>query len=328
MSTQQPDPYGMDGPIESIGVTKPTGNSPAPEPGHTTTESTRLDAKAVEPGRKCIACGYDLVGLYVGGNCPECGDKILSIAPRAEIDAFKRLPHWYLRLLSIALGLMAVLIVAAFAYPIFGVLNGFNSTPSLKTVFALYEPMPFVWLACVVFVCVPPPEREPALGIGRSRREVWVSALAILSQSGFAISMLYPIYVGLTNGALRMFWLVTPGVISFVLVSVVALQIANIASRFNDEDRARRLRFAAVAILIGDVTMLMLPQPLSLVILGWGYIYLIWSLLSLSSEAGWAVRNSVRKQERIDRLKQRASEEFEQAQREREADAPFGGPIP
>ena len=109
MSTQQHDPYGMDGPIESIGVTKPTGNSPAPDPGNSNAGSTRLGAKAIEPGRKCIACGYDLVGLFIGGNCPECGDKILSFAPRAEIDAFKRLPHWYLRTLSLAMGLMAVL---------------------------------------------------------------------------------------------------------------------------------------------------------------------------------------------------------------------------
>lgn len=41
-----------------------------------------MNVLPVEPGHRCSACGYDLVGLDADGRCPECGKAIALTLPR------------------------------------------------------------------------------------------------------------------------------------------------------------------------------------------------------------------------------------------------------
>jgi hypothetical protein len=321
MRTQKPDPYGIDGEQDFAAQGAPDDRA----------RPTRMDAVALQPGRACVQCGYDLTGLFVGGNCPECGDKILSVAPSGASSAFKRMPNWYLRLLGAALGAMVVMFmlgVFLVLNTIFSIFSGTASSLLVEILLSLFALSPFVWIACVLVICIPPPEREPASGLGRSMPELVLAALALLSQSGILLNMAYSVYLGITNQPPQQGWIQAMLAVSVLGVSLVALQLGQIARRFDDDDRARMLTYAAAAIVVGNITFVLLPQPLSLLILGWGYLYFVWSCWSLSREAGWAVRNSIAVAARTQRLKERARANYEQAQAEREAKAPFGGPLP
>ena len=43
--------------------------------------------------RPCAACGYDLIGLSIGGQCPECGRVIASAAAKGLHDTLIDAPR-------------------------------------------------------------------------------------------------------------------------------------------------------------------------------------------------------------------------------------------
>lgn len=328
MSTQKPDPYDVDlqEGDEPLGVAAPIPDVQSDMDDRQ--RSTGLGAKPVVPGRRCPSCDYDLTGLFIGGACPECGDRILSVAPNTVRDAYQRMPHWYLRLLSAALTLMALMIIGAFALSTYVLFYGMGQSPVFKMLFGIISLLPFAWFAFVAFICVPPPEREPALGVGRSKPELALAGATALSQIGVLGSVVVSFVAGMMNktpGA-SVHWLLLG--CSVAGLSLVCLQLGEIAKRFTDDDRARRLGYASVAMLVGNVTIMLLVQPLSLLLLGAGYAYFVWSLWVLGRESAWAVRNADAQAARVERLKEKAKAEFEEAQRQREDRQPFGGPIP
>jgi|GEM_PF-3916097 len=328
MSIQKPAPYDFDGSDEPFG---PSGHveiiGPQGEPDERA-RSPKMDRVSLEPGRKCAGCGYELTGLFVGGNCPECGDKILSIAPSPVSDAYKRMPGWYISLLGVVMLVMLGLFLSMTLFVAMQITGKAGSIAPNIAISSVLQVASLVWMACVIALCVPPPEREPALGIGRSRNEMVLAAIAAVSQLGFPVSAFMQLFLSPATRASHPLWVALPALISFLCIAIVAIQLAAIARRFGDDDRSRLLQVAVLSILIGDVTAAMLVQPASVLLLGWGYAYFCWSLWSLSHEAFWAVRNAKANEARIARIKERARKNYEQARREREAEAPFGGPLP
>ena len=67
----------------------------------------------VAKGAKCTNCEYDLLGLFVGSPCPECG-RVIGAAPRVpKLDSINNASKAYLRRLSLAMlamGLTGMLI--------------------------------------------------------------------------------------------------------------------------------------------------------------------------------------------------------------------------
>ena len=165
---------------------------------------------------------------------------------------------------------------------------------------------------------------------------------AIVSQLGFVISALLPTL------APNAVWIAWPALVSYGGMALVGFQLAKVSWRLNDVDRARRLQSAAISIpfgygltfFFGQIVGAHVPalslfgvpflfmQVVGLVLQAWGCMYLVWSLWSLSREANWAISNASAAEARIERMKQRARENYEQTQSEREASQPFGGPIP
>jgi hypothetical protein len=337
MSTQHPDPYGIDAGEDAHEVFTPQREA------DNRARSPTMTAIALEPGRTCVGCGYDLTGLFVGGNCPECGDKILSISPNSDIQAYKRMPEWYLRLLGFALSALAVsgvLVIVAQGLIIARVVTGMAST-LIADLFLQIVAM--TWFAGILVLCCPPPEKEPRLGIGRSRWELALAGAAAISQAFVLVTLLHPLVLGGVNRTV--FWWSSN--IAFYGLFLVALQCSNVSWRLNDEDRAQRLQSAGLSIPLGSgmvylfgwvigahvpflslfgVPFLVL-QIIGLCLWVWGCFYLLWSFGSLSRESFWAIRNTRTAQARIERLKERARADSERARRERDANQPFGGPI-
>ena len=328
MNTQKPDPYGIDGPRDSIGLPRDADVLKSVGEIDGRGRPIQMEGVAIEPGRKCFKCGYDLTGLFAGGNCPECGVKILSVAPRAEFSAYKRMPNGFLHALSMALGTMAVMSAGGLAILIYHVSGGQWHQVSAMTALALAQTASIVWFACVVFICIPPPRPVSSAGVGRSRVELAVATLAVISQVGVLISAFYPALVKLGGLPMHGALIEIPLLVSFLGWAIVAFQLANIAERFDDNDRARRLRFAAICTLLGGGSLVIMMQPIGILLLSWGCFYFIWSLWSLCRDAGWAVANAKAVEARSARLRQRAKENYARAQREREGEAPLGGPLP
>ena len=345
MSTHKPEPYDIDAtgdphvPPGRVEVFAPQGEVDE------RARSPTMTAIALEPGRRCVGCGYDLSGLLVGGNCPECGAVILSMAPRADFEAYKRMPRWYLRSLGAVLTAMAILPLLGVALIAYGssAIQSASSQPIRLTI-DLYQVFSLAWLAVVVCVCLPPPEREPALGIGRSRSDLALAIAAVVSQLGVIVSAFHVLALSNPNPG----WLVWPLVVSFIGLALVGFQLSRIAWRLNDDDRGRRLQSAALSIPVGFGFALLfgllirahipalrlfgapfiMLQFLGVVLQAGGCVYLLWSAWSLGREAEWAIRNTEAAEARVERIRLRAQEEFERARRERDAESPFGGPIP
>lgn len=342
MSTQNPDPYDID---------LQEGDEPRGAEIHRSqsfvderARSTRMDGKAVDPGRRCHRCGYDLTGLMVEGHCPECGDVILSVAPNADNGALKRLPTWYLRALGCtfsALAIAGALIIVAQAM----VVAQFSAGQSLpKIVTYLIQAVALGWFGGVLVMSWPPPEREPRLGIGRSRLELALSAGAVTTQLFTVIALLHPFVLGRVSPTISM-W---AGNIGFYGLFLVALQCSKVAWRLNDEDRSHRLQTAGLSIPLGSGMVFlfgtivgahvpflslfgvpfMMLQLIGLLLWAWGCLYLLWSFGILSRESFWAIRNLAAAEARDERMRERARDNYAQAQQEREARQPFGGPLP
>ncbi|MCB9848608.1 MAG: hypothetical protein H6814_09365 [Phycisphaeraceae bacterium] len=343
MSTTNPDPYDIDGADNPFG---PSGHVEVFAPQGEVDDrarSPRMDAIALEPGRKCVSCGYDLTGLYVGGNCPECGDKILSVAPNPDNDAIKRMPEWYLRVLGVALWGLAISGALVIVAEVMILIQASSWATSSNLLHTFVQVVALTWFVGILALCCPPPEKEPRLGIGRSRWELAISASAALSQVGVLVALLHPLLVGAVNIQLLL-WSAN---IAFYGLFLVALQGARIAWRLNDEDRAHRLQTAGLSIplgagmvyVFGEIIGAHVPflslfgvpflviQVIGTFLWIWGNLYLLWSFVNLGQEAFWAISNTHAAQARIERMKDRARAEFEQAQREREDSQPYGGPI-
>lgn len=68
----------------------------------------------VGDGRRCAGCGYDLAGLRLGGACPECGTRIMSVGRTSE-GTLADAPTAYLRTLQRGCTLLLVALVGAAA---------------------------------------------------------------------------------------------------------------------------------------------------------------------------------------------------------------------
>jgi len=342
MSTQNPDPYG----IELNEGDEPLGVEVHRPQAHVDdrARSTRMDGKAVEPGRQCARCGYDLTGLMIEANCPECGELILSVSPHADTDALKRVPTWYLRGLGWAFALLAItgaLVIVAQALVVTKFTIGASLPPVVEL---LIQAVVLGWFAGVVAMSWPPPEKEPRRGMGRSRLELALAGGATGTQLFTVIAILHPFVLGRVEPTL-LFW---AGNIGFYGLFLVALQCSKVAWRLNDEDRANRLQTAGLSIPLGSGMIVLfgtiigahvpflslfgvpflILQLIGLVLWVWGCIYLLWSFVNLSRESFWAIRNLAAAEARAERMRQRARDEYQRAEAERAASRPFGGPLP
>lgn len=75
----------------------PADDQPTPEPKADAAEPVAPAAGRLEPtaerppaGARCVACGYELVGLDLAGVCPECGRDVAASWPAMDLRACHR----------------------------------------------------------------------------------------------------------------------------------------------------------------------------------------------------------------------------------------------
>lgn len=160
--------------------------------------TTRWGGSEITYDLACSGCGYNLIGLRMGKNCPECG-RLIAAAPKWTWDNLCQAPIGYIRLLGLGFSMMALAIflsAAALALPIatrVGV-----STPGLHPSFYALG-IAALWVGGLLIVCRPRPNFE---GAEKSAFEwLGLKSISVLTQCGFLVAALLWILVASITGA-------------------------------------------------------------------------------------------------------------------------------
>lgn len=301
--------------------------------------------------RPCVGCGYNLKGLTIGAVCPECAQPITRLKARIPDDVVTNAPIGYVRILQAGFTLMAASAVGGLFVP----LVVFTS-PGFAPATALMVAM--AWLAGVSIVCWPRPAPPP----GRKRHSDWpILRIAVfVTQAAWPLAVIVglslaaappaPVALGATPAPTGLFGgvsIVTKIIAALAVLGIVPTMwlLANLSEWVNDDDRARRLKYAsglaAVALLLelfGATFRLPIGGPFgSLMILGLNVVpliavgvvlYNVWSIVQLAQTTAWAINTAKRQREREQALRERVERDRAAAQEELRAKEPFGGPIP
>lgn len=296
--------------------------------------STKMSADLTEFIREpmaCPKCRYDLQGLFVGGNCPECGTLIARRRKVAD-DKMGDAPASYLRLLSgalLAFGLSGLMI------PVGMMMSAMGSRYGLLMALGAMVVMPAAGLVILRRRERPYLEGKPE---GAVSEWVWLRRTVA---GGYGLQIFAFVLAGVAGIAN---WELSPwiGVILAVLIGAgiccSAWHISLLADWARDTARAAQLRACAMGLglfLVAGVVSLVVSVPLRgvfgltpttegmsriIVILsvflgfiGIGALFLIFIFTMLfSSTVNWAVTNAQTERERDQRLAERARERAEE----------------
>lgn len=302
------------------------------------------EGRPVEPGRSCARCGYDLRGLFVGGNCPECGTLISRAGSKAAVrDSLTLAPLAYLR------WLMWVCVGLAVLGPLNGVAFFIAGATRAAWPEALLAVVGLAWAWIVWQVTRPKPHRA-GLSESPEKEMLRVRRSARLTQCAWPVAgALKAIAAGMAGAGAPM-----PAVLPFLILAGVltvvafmgfvplSLWLADLADWAMDTPLGDRLRLvawlialggsvatiawsgAAVAAAVGAVV-----GPFALV----GYIATIAALVGLLllmvaevqllNMARWARRNAVAGMDRDLRVAIRKARRFDGTGPKATADAPI-----
>ncbi|MCL4743072.1 MAG: hypothetical protein KJZ54_12820 [Phycisphaerales bacterium] len=302
------------------------------------------EGRAVESGRVCARCGYDLRGLFVGGVCPECGTTIGRAGSKAAVrDALTLAPLSYLRRLTwVCVGLAALGPLNGVAFLIAGATRA-AWPEALLTVVGL------AWAWVVWRVAQPKPHRA-GLTEPPEKEMVRVRRAARLTQCAWpAAAALKTIAAGMSSAGAPL-----PAVLPFLILAGVltvvgfmgfvplSLWLADLADWAMDTSLGDRLRVVAWLIAFGGSIATVawsgaaiaaaaggLMGPFAIV----GYfatiavlvalILFMVSLIQLCNMARWAVRNASDGMDRDLRVAIRKARRFEGVGPKATADAPI-----
>ncbi|MCA9293932.1 MAG: hypothetical protein KDA20_08970 [Phycisphaerales bacterium] len=281
----------------------------------------------------CKSCGYDLRGLHMGQQCPECG-QIIAIASTGQYMGLGHAPQRYLAQLIVGLLLLGA------SVPLSLIAGGAAAAGATQAVVLGAIPV-LMWFAGVVLVCQPRP-RDPGEveGEWEARFRRW----AIVLEAGGLIGGLLDAISPFANpGSMLETWLAI-GTVAFQFVGAIghfplAVYLSYIADWGSDSGLGNRLRGVAWCLAVGGVLAVghvalqlgaallghtgggVLGVLLGITRLGWAfgifltivaYIFLIISILQMMSVVGWAKRNAAAEVERDRRLAQRRRERAEE----------------
>lgn len=294
-------------------------------------ETDTRHREVVERDRPCRSCGYNLVGLPIGGKCSECGAEVTKREPKAPPDEATQAPLSYARTLWAGSTLLTFGAIATG-----GVEVALWIQPDAADAIGVVAIA--LWLGGATLMLLPRPAPPP----GQTRNGDWwiLRGVSAATQACWAGVMLVVIFAPAT--AQGGFWAsVEQGLTALGLLGLAPFfwLLGNIASWSNDYQRGYRTRAFAVgaAPLTGIFALLALNllPPLNwvaaiflfpLVILF--YTYGLWSLWQMSRTLNWACVNieTARAQQR--RRREKFERERAAAAAEAERNRPFGGPLP
>lgn len=151
-------------------------------------------SEKVSASVKCSGCGYDLIGISLGGVCPECGrpvQKTVRPGPRRSLQSLPVVQQRWLSGACFAAGLGILPLV--FLLPLFSVVAGRLSTEAHAVMVALVGVATLAWAGGVFVLSFTLPGEEPAnqilditLPIGLDRvaqisQACWTPVIALLA---------------------------------------------------------------------------------------------------------------------------------------------------
>lgn len=291
----------------------------------------------ITENRPCRKCGYELKGLRVGLQCPECGEPIKS-RPKskgaregtmADADpAYVATLRWGFVLMSLAI--MASLfgmIVRFFAY--FGGPAWYWAGSSISVIAS------FAWCGGVLIVSRPRPEPfnsldEPILDNARVRTLVRVcgGVWVVYTLASVAhIALLEAATNGGGNGLLQgvaAFFRVLGGLGAYLSLIPLCIYVGELAFWMSDDTGGWRLRAAAWAMAVFG-TLLMLCVGLTAIgvtIVAWlafwisivvvvAAVSFAWSVVQCAGLASWVLRYQNQVEGRAERITERLRERVE-----------------
>ncbi len=286
----------------------------------------------IEGDVACVRCGYNLVGLPRGGNCPECGAPVASSFGRGRF-LFKNLtdaPMSYLKILRLGFFLLATCVVALFASIVLaGWLKGLGASVFVAGIGV-------IWWAGVYLVTAS--EHPPGDLQGRYDRLKWLRRANRILQTAWTVAWLCAatqmLLIARQNAAIGNGLVVPGGPMPFAagiraagmaswilqlvgLVSLVPLCIhfAEIGTAAGNDSLVTRLGLAAWGIVLCGTYVVIWYVFQGIWLLGFGLAMLgmvvslgmfVFSLIELAVMCGWAVANSYAAIARDQRLLERA----------------------
>lgn len=235
---------------------------------HDEPHPARHNAQLVVDSRPCPSCGYDLRGLFVGGNCPECG-RIIGITRTRQESHLINAPKPYLLTMLAGFVLMSA---ASFLVLSLWIASVWWRPATPLEVAVVNFGVVGVWLAGVLLVLRSRPDqiRSPE---DRARLELVPLRSSILVTQCFLAAFAVFDYIDLAHGWPAAWWIalasMAVGILGFV---PLCYYLAIVAEWKRDESMAARFRnlgwllaFFALALLVLRA-MSLTPHPALLMI--------------------------------------------------------------
>ena len=276
----------------------------------------------------CRNCGYDLQGLRTGERCPECGVPIKPRVGSLLHDNLTEAPMWYLRRLSIGLGIMCLAILGIvgamlFARHLVATLNpraGLMLTATSVVVHTVW------WIGTIVVTCRRPHGEYtlPDAVLDSAKLRLVVRVVPSL----FFVSTLMLFGAGMTTGVVGIGLLLAGAVASvlcfFGLVPLL-VYLGSLADWAGDTGLGGRLRAVAWALAVFGLLAVLCyllaqfqawgPAGLFRIALVWlgallvlANALLLFSVFQLALASFWAMRNNVTGMARDARIAERRAQ--------------------
>lgn len=295
--------------------------------------------------RPCVKCGYNLVGLPVGGSCPECGTAIIGRKKKRGRfdDSLEEAPSGYLWLLagSLVSQALAVVVAVFWAILVFVRDRAWNPVPPVATG-VVYAAASLLWSTGGVLTTWPRPRQPGAKPDGVLDNGGWQWATRVfVAMPG--LSGLAGVARGLTGEpafTVVALVLLVPAAIG---LAPVCVYLAGLSMWAQESGAASRLRGSAWCacvcgpLVLGAAGLLTLDLRFKLLItvamvagllgLALGAFLLLWGMLGLANASVWAVHNAKEAREREIRAaererRQREAEDAQYASMDAAAEAP------
>ncbi|MEM9372009.1 MAG: MFS transporter [Planctomycetota bacterium] len=288
----------------------------------------------VMESRACRNCGYELRGLRIGDNCPECGTLIRS-RPKsfnAREGTITDADPQYVRLLAGGFWLMAAGILIPIGAIVLGVLLSWFGGPSLLVGTAGSVVGAVCWCSGSFIISRPRPvvfaERDdPVLDSAKFRLmvrisgSIWIVSVVLnAAHSALASSGSMPLLEGFV-----LVLLIGVGLVSFVSLVPMCIFVSDMSFWMSDDSGGWRLRGAAWAMAIFGTLALVLTG-MSAMGATWANLFLIWcwlivfvaqaifawSVLGCARIASYTLRYQIEIEGRAERISERIRAKTEQ----------------